>query len=56
MNLKNVAKNKVDIISVATIIIYAYLINTISGNIGVLVIDTFGFFDTGFVYYTVNYQ
>ena len=48
MNLKNIAKNKVDIISVATIIIYAYLINTISGNIGVLVIDTFGFFDTGF--------
>ena len=29
------------------IIIYAYLINWISGNIGLIPIDSFGFLDTG---------
>jgi hypothetical protein len=29
------------------ILIYAYFINSYSGNIGVIPIDSFGFFDTG---------
>ena len=28
--------------------VYAFLINWFSGNMGVMPIDTFGFFDTGF--------
>ena len=30
------------------IIIYAFYINWLSGNIGIMPIDTFGFLDTGF--------
>ena len=35
-------------IIVPIIILYAYYINRVSGNIGVMPIDTFAFFDTGF--------
>ena len=28
--------------------VYAFLVNWVSGNTGVMPIDTFGFFDTGF--------
>ena len=30
------------------LVIYAFLINFFTGNIGVMPIDTFGFFDTGY--------
>ena len=28
--------------------VYAFIVNWVSGNTGVMAIDTFGFFDTGF--------
>ena len=47
MFLKEIRLNKEYSIDLL-ITIYAYVINWFSGNIGVMPIDTFGFFDTGF--------
>ena len=47
MFLKEIRLNK-EYSIVLLITIYAYAINWFSGNIGVMPIDTFGFFDTGF--------
>ena len=47
MFLKELRLNK-EYSIVLLIIIYAYFINWFSGNVGVMPIDTFGFFDTGF--------
>ena len=38
----------INFLTLLIIIIYSFLINWFSGNIGVMPIDTFGFFDTGF--------
>ena len=37
-----------ELLIIVTILTYAYLVNWFSGNIGVMPIDTFGFFDTGY--------
>ncbi len=41
-------KFKGNYIIIPSIIIYAFFVNWISANLGVMPIDTFGFFDTGF--------
>ena len=38
----------VETLIILGISIYAYLVNWYSGNIGVIPIDSFGFFDTGY--------
>ncbi|MBL6857494.1 MAG: hypothetical protein ISQ92_02280 [Pelagibacteraceae bacterium] len=38
----------INFFTLIVLIIYSFLINWLSGNIGVLPIDTFGFFDTGY--------
>ena len=45
MNLKILKSN---FLYIAFIGIFAFLINWMSGNLGVMPIDTFAFFDTGF--------
>ena len=42
------AKLLKELLIIVTILTYAYLVNWFSGNIGVMPIDTFGFFDTGY--------
>lgn len=44
----NSKMQKSNFIYIAFISFYAFLINWMSGNLGVMPIDTFGFFDTGF--------
>ena len=43
----NKKKLIIQILILTCISVYAYLINWVSGNTGVIPIDTFGFFDTG---------
>ena len=38
----------INFLTLLIIIIYSFLVNWFSGNIGVMPIDTFGFFDTGY--------
>ena len=45
MNLKI---SKTNFLYITFIAFYAFIINWISGNLGVMPIDTFAFFDTGF--------
>ena len=41
-------KSTVEVLLLIVILIYSYLINWYSGNIGVIPIDSFGFLDTGY--------
>ena len=38
----------IEVLALLGILTYAYLVNWYSGNIGIIPIDSFGFFDTGF--------